>query len=134
MAVLSLLHPASMPLAAASGSFTFLYQVGYQAAGMMIVLGALGGLWLIVAALGRVLRLSQPDQPPVTRPLAASPSPAPAPVDSGLDPRLIAAISAAIHVTLKSRFQLVSIQPEQTHTPAWSQEGRREIYQSHRVR
>jgi hypothetical protein len=134
MAVLSLLPLSTIPLAANTGPVTFLYQVGYQAAGMMIVLGALGGLWLMVSALGRALRLTRAGQPPVALSAAASSRPIAAPLETGLDPRLIAAISAAIHVTLKSRFQLVSIQPEHTHTPAWSQEGRREIYQSHRVR
>lgn len=120
-------------LAVLPGLTEFLDNLGYQAAGMLIVLGALGGLWLAVSTLGRVLRFAGGQRAPAPVPSKPTLSATPAPAEE-LDPCIVAAISAAIHVTLKQRFQIISIQTENSQTPPWSQEGRREIYHSHRVR
>lgn len=48
------------------------------------------------------------------------------------DPALVAVISAAVHTMLKDRpHRIVSIR---TGGPGWAQEGRRQIFSSHRVR
>lgn len=115
-------------------------QVAFQAAGMSIVLGALTGIWIAVAALSRVLRFLRLDEvkpakngnPVPTRPVLAAAVATEG--SSPLDPSLVAAISAAVHVSLRGRARVVSIVPQAAHSPVWSHEGRRDIYQSHRVR
>jgi len=127
------------PLAVAGVPKDFLDQVAFQATGILIVLGTLTGIWIAVVALGRVLRLFS--GPGVQAPTRASGDPAasiqerpPQSPSDVADPRVVAAISAAVHTALRGRARIVSIVPQAAHSQVWSQEGRRDIYQSHRVR
>ena len=52
--------------------------------------------------------------------------------DDALDPAIVAVITAAVHTVMGERpHRLVSIRPG---GPGWAQEGRRQIFSSHRIR
>lgn len=46
----------------------------------------------------------------------------------------VAAISAAVHTTLRSRLRILSIGQISPERQAWSAEGRRQVFASHKVR
>lgn len=135
------LHPLFIghPLAVGAPSKDFLEQLSFQATGMLIVLGTLTGIWFAVVALSRVLRLfggsgvQAPTQTQSVRTVSIDAQPQPDLI-AVADLRLVAAISAAVHTALHGRARIVSIVPQAAHSQVWSQEGRRDIYQSHRVR
>jgi len=75
---------------------------------------------------------------PVSAPAAPAPVAAPAAVE-GEDPALLAVLAAAVAVTLGPKARIVGVSPVQqgqsiSAITAWSMEGRREIYLSHRIR
>ncbi|MFT3869844.1 MAG: hypothetical protein QM715_15445 [Nibricoccus sp.] len=51
-----------------------------------------------------------------------------------IPPHTVATISAAIHTTLRARYRLVSIGHASSDRQAWSVEGRRQVFSSHKVR
>jgi Na+-transporting methylmalonyl-CoA/oxaloacetate decarboxylase gamma subunit len=66
-----------------------------------------------------------------TQGTAAASSPAPAPASDD-DPVLTAVIAAAVHTVMGDRpHRVVSVR---SSGPGWAQEGRRQIFSSHRVR
>jgi hypothetical protein len=105
--------------------------MNYQTLGLLILLGALTYLWLVVNRLSRTVRLlgqralpSGPTQP-------ARPETAAAEV---LDEGVVAAIAAAVAVVIRVPHRIVAVHPDSGAQHAWSAEGRREIYLSHKVR
>jgi hypothetical protein len=46
----------------------------------------------------------------------------------------VAAISAAVHTTLRSRLRILSVGQISPERQAWSAEGRRQVFASHKVR
>jgi Na+-transporting methylmalonyl-CoA/oxaloacetate decarboxylase gamma subunit len=63
---------------------------------------------------------------------AAPPVVAPVKTPEGEDPAFVAVIAAAVHSVIGDRaHRIVSIRPG---GPGWAQEGRRQIFSSHRVR
>lgn len=112
----------------------FIETLGYLS-GFLITMLTLVAMWLITASIGQYfVRLEKRSQvvnvPQKPKEVAASPSPAPA--EQSMSPQLIAVVAAAVHVTLgKVPHQIVSIKPAD---PSWSREGRRQIFDSHRVR
>ena len=46
----------------------------------------------------------------------------------------VAAISAAVHTTLRSRLRILSVGQVSADRQAWSAEGRRQVFASHKVR
>lgn len=136
MNLLSLEVLAASPLALISADATFVEYALFQASGMTVVMLTLGGLWLVVAgvsklvlAFERALGVSTPRSAPPPVPAPTAPS-----ATDGVDARTVAAITAAIHAVFGARARIVSLSPESGPGQAWSKEGRREIYQSHRVR
>ena len=82
---------------------------------------------------------STPAAPALTMasPAAASPALAPvAPVQApaGIEPGVLAALAAAVAVVVRRSHRIVAVQADGGAQRAWSAEGRREIYHSHRVR
>ena len=58
-------------------------------------------------------------------------------VDTGLEPELVAVISAAVAAVLDRPYRLVSVQPVAAAVPhlnVWALEGRTQIFQSHKIR
>jgi len=49
-------------------------------------------------------------------------------------PETVAAISAAVHTTLRSRLRILSVGQISPDRQAWSAEGRRQVFASHKVR
>lgn len=107
----------SAVLPAAISLNEFLVASLYQAAGLTVVILALGSLAVAIVSLSRaVARLTA---------VAGGPS---------LDPALVAAIAAAIHVALGRPARVVALHDAGDPLRAWTAEGRRQIFQSHRVR
>jgi len=77
---------------------------------------------------------------PVSAPAPVAPAPVAAPAAvEGEDPALLAVLAAAVAVTLGPKARIVGVSPVQqgqsiSAITAWSMEGRREIYLSHRIR
>lgn len=68
----------------------------------------------------------------MTAPAADGTATAPARDEDGDDPAILAVIAAAIHTVIGDRpHRVVSIR---STGPGWAQEGRRQIFSSHRVR
>jgi hypothetical protein len=66
---------------------------------------------------------------------APFPKPDSAAIESNVIPaHTVAAISAAIHTTLNARHKILSIGEAHANRQAWSVEGRRQVFQSHKVR
>lgn len=106
----------------------------YQFVGFSVVMLTLISIWMALEISGHFFRKVQKSGPIA--------QPAPVPIKStGLTPQEIAAISAAVHTTIKGPFHILSVaahdelltkpNPQQQ---AWSMEGRRAIFSSHRVR
>jgi uncharacterized membrane protein len=70
--------------------------------------------------------------------LSTAPAPAPAvpcaPEPEGIDEGVLAAIAAAISTVIRQPHRIVAIQPDAGAQLAWSAEGRRELYHSHKIR
>jgi Na+-transporting methylmalonyl-CoA/oxaloacetate decarboxylase gamma subunit len=132
---------STFPLALIGADAGFAEFSIYQASAMTVVMLTLGGLWLAVAGVSKVVLAVERAMGVVPKPragVAAAPPALPAaeaavPV-AAVDTRTVAAITAAIHAVFGARARIVSLSPESGPGQAWSKEGRREIYQSHRVR
>jgi len=57
-----------------------------------------------------------------------------APTNPGIAPETVAAISAAVHTTLRAHHRILSIGEPCPKRQAWSVEGRRQVFSSHNVR
>jgi hypothetical protein len=55
-------------------------------------------------------------------------------VEEVIDAGILAAIAAAVAVVVRHPHHIIAVQPDAGAQHAWSAEGRREIYHSHRVR
>lgn len=95
---------------------------------------------LMILSMGIVVvsKLVASDKPTAKSAPAAAPAAAPAPTASGasdshgkIPAHHLAAIAAAVFTTLGSASRVVSIR---TAAHGWAQEGRRQHFQSHRVR
>lgn len=107
--------------------------MNYQAVGLLIMLGALVYLWLTVNRLNRTLRLLEQR---TAHPVSASPAPsalATPPADA-IEEGVVAAIAAAVALVVRRPHRIVAVHPDAEAQHAWSAEGRREIYHSHKVR
>ena len=118
----------------ALGTEGFWDQLSYQLVGFFIVLITLTGLWIALEIIGSIFRSAE------RRRVATESAAAPVEVagTAAPDPEMFAVIAAAIETVISQPHQIVSISPrsggaKSTQT-SWSSEGRKEIYQSHRLR
>jgi hypothetical protein len=104
-----------------------------QTVGTLLLLGALVYLWLTVNRLSQAVRLLEQR---VLPPAPAKPAPAaPVPLaEKVIDAGILAAIAAAVAVVVRQPHRIIAVQADSGAQRAWSAEGRREIYHSHRVR
>ncbi len=74
--------------------------------------------------------------PALTPPAASAPTPAvpSAPEPGEIDEGVLAAIAAAVSMVIRQPHRIIAIQPDAGAQLAWSAEGRRELYHSHRIR
>jgi hypothetical protein len=127
---------------------------------ILALAGLLVHLWMTVNRLQRTVRRLQdevespPIAPPVSRAAAPAPVPVPAPAPvsapapslapapaivkapepEAIDEGVLTAIAAAVAMVIRQPHRLVAIQADASAQRAWSAEGRREIYHSHKVR
>lgn len=128
----------------------FTKYLGYQAVGMMVVLIALTVLYGVCAFVGTFFAKQRERQKEIAAAAAAvattaipapvapsAPQPtAPAEVEA-TDPRVVAAIAAAISVVLARPYRIIEIQTaghSTGMTSPWAIEGRFQHFSSHKVR
>ena len=121
-----------------------LSAVNLESLGLFVLAGALVYLWLTVRQLRAVVgtmgkRLAAPAPAPVPVPSPEAPVPAPAVARTetppeAIDEGVLVAIAAAVAMVLKHPHHIVAVQQDVGTQIAWSAEGRRELYHSHRVR
>ena len=107
--------------------------------GFIFVMVVLALLALVTSAIGAIfIRFDAKADAKAAAAAAAAAALAPAPtadpeaVDYEEDPALVAVIAAAVHSVIGDRaHRIVTIRPG---GPGWAQEGRRQIFSSHRVR
>lgn len=119
----------SSPLLAQVGQPLF----GNQWVALLVILVGVAVFIAAVAAVGRWLAATHPDEP--AKPAAAPSGATPRPAAAGAPPEIFAVIAASVVATFGSRSRVSSV----TLVPAttqgqWSLEGRRQIYSSHQVR
>jgi hypothetical protein len=105
----------------------------------LVLAGLLVYLWLAVQRLHRMVqRLEEHLGSAPPPPAAPAPTPAPSsrkPAEAEvMDVGVLAAIAAAVAVIVRQPHRIIAIQPDNSAQRAWSAEGRRELYHSHRIR
>jgi hypothetical protein len=105
--------------------------MNHQTVGMLIMLGALGYLWLMVIRLSRTVRILEQRALP---PAPTNPAPPVTSAADALDEGIVAAIAAAVALVIRVPHRIVAVHPDYGAQHAWSAEGRREIYHSHKIR
>ena len=114
--------------------------ISFQTALLVIIAGALLFLAKNLASLNRrlaSLEAAKTQAPlPTPKPVAptASLQLSPASPSDTVAPQIVAAISAAIHTTLRARHRIISVGEICPNRQAWSAEGRRQVFSSHKVR
>ncbi len=110
---------------------TMVESLEYQVVGLVIVLAALAALWAACAIVGALFRAAGSERLEKKVESAAGAQATP--------PEITAVIAAAIHATLDGRHRVLSIHLADTHAVesrihAWSMEGRRHVFASHKIR
>jgi len=123
--------------------------LGNQWLALFVILGSVTAFVMAIAAVGRWLAATHPNEPAKaiqptapTETVVATPGvpSTSAPVANPETPvEIFAAIAAAVAVTLGAKARVAAInlvpsQPAPETTLQWSLEGRRQIYSSHKVR
>jgi uncharacterized coiled-coil protein SlyX len=130
----------------------------FQAIAILALAGALIYFWQTINRLHQTVRrleervesLSRTPAPsnlsavPVPAPVPAptpAPAPVPAPVASlkvseveAIDEGVLTAIAAAVAMIVREPHRIIAIQTDAGAQLAWSSEGRRDIYHSHKIR
>ena len=111
---------------------------------LFVILGSITAFLLAIAAVGRWLAATHPNEPakPVQPIAPAESTPvATTPILSSETPaEVFAVIAAAVAVTLGAKARVTAISKASSESAAessrlqWSMEGRRQIYSSHKVR
>ena len=132
-----------LPLAAAlTEKPALLDAISYQAVGLIVVFTALGLIWGLMELMGWIFRTAE--RRATTRipepMMAEQPALLIEPMTHAVSPQVLAVITAAVHECLQAGERIVSIMPV-AHLPqadvnllAWSSEGRRQIFASHKLR
>jgi len=127
---------AVTPAPAGAGAILTQY-IPYQVVGLGVVMVALGVLYATCAIVGTLFRRAAADKPVTTMAPAATPVVAGLPSAEKTDPKVVAAIAAAITVTLEGPCRIIEIQAAGHPVgmmSAWAIEGRFQHFSSHKVR
>lgn len=105
----------------------------YQVVGFLIVMTVLASIWLVLRIVGFFfVRRTVEDTRQVP---STAPPPSPGIAAAAPHAETIVVITAAVHTVLEGPYRIVSISEHlQEHLGAWSIEGRRQIFSSHKVR
>jgi hypothetical protein len=115
-------------------------SISYQAVGLIVVFVALGTIWIAMEAMGTVFRAFDARRMKKNTAAAVTPFPPQNGVaGGGITPEIVAVITAAVFASTDHGEHIVAIYPVSGHEPnfnllAWSSEGRRQIFASHKVR
>jgi hypothetical protein len=112
---------------------------------VLILAGVSVYLWLTIDRLQQNLQRLEKTVDSAPRPaapaaIAMAPAPAPAPSPAKapeadvIDEGVLAAIAAAVAMIVREPHRIIAIQSDAGSQLAWSAEGRRDIYHSHRIR
>jgi hypothetical protein len=133
-----------LPLAAAlTDKPALLDSISYQLVGLIVVFSALGSIWGLMELMGWVFRTvarQTEERVLAQRSLSAEEPTAGDLVPSGVSPELLAVITAAAHELMQAGEHIVSIVPDReanvadVNLLAWSNEGRRQLFASHKLR
>jgi Na+-transporting methylmalonyl-CoA/oxaloacetate decarboxylase gamma subunit len=118
-------------LAALAPQPRFLDSLIFQLNGLVVVFLALGTIWGMMEIVGLLFRRRAPAVP-VAPAAALAATGAALPAD-GFDGRTLALITAAVHVTLGRGYRVRAISTGDVRVE-WAQEGRRQIFASHKLR
>jgi hypothetical protein len=130
----------TMPILAEAATNKIEPLFGNQWLALLAILALVTVFIIGVAAVGRWLASTHPEEP-APAPVASASEPS-SPIDAVPSIEIFAAIAAAVAVTLGSKARIAAINPltasNEPQTDAtrlqWSMEGRRQIYASHKVR
>jgi len=118
-----------LPVAEIPPNATFVDAIPFMN-GFVVVLLTLTTLWLMAASL-KFLPHARPAAPaPARRETAASVAVEPE-HQHAIAPEILAAITAAVHVTAGAGHRVVSIRSEQSE---WARFGRQRIFSSHKIK
>jgi Na+-transporting methylmalonyl-CoA/oxaloacetate decarboxylase gamma subunit len=127
--------PGALLAIAADERISLWQDVGYQTVGVFIVVGSLGFLAVVLTILGKFLRPRPAAATSLAGEAARLSATSSASGGEEITPELRAVIVAAVHETLGARHRVLDIEtPLNPQQVAWSMEGRRQIFLSHRVR
>lgn len=122
------------PLASLSEYPTMGESILFQLNGLIVVFIALSTIWGTMEVIGyffkRSARRAVKPAPVATETAGTTP----APVETGLPLEVVAAIAAAVHFTFGRNARVRGVIPISSQTVDWAREGRRQIFESHRVR
>ncbi len=118
---------AVLPRYPDAGQNTTFIIVGFSF--VLIMLAMLAGVTTII---GSVFSRIKPKAPAVAPVIAAAPAPASKPTPAPENPHLMHIIAAAVHTALKGKPHRIANVRKQSD--GWAQEGRRQIFSSHKVR
>jgi Na+-transporting methylmalonyl-CoA/oxaloacetate decarboxylase gamma subunit len=98
--------------------------------GMLVVFATLAALWGVCALSAAVIRILVPEPAPAP-PTELRPATAPDADPAGIDPEIVAVISAAIASVTGSSHRIVSIK---LRSSSWEKAGRHSVLTSHKIR
>lgn len=109
----------------------------FQFTGLVVVFVALGSIWGLTELTGSFFKRAAaraPQAAPVSAAVSTPASPPPAATTPDeTSPEILAVIAAAIHASIDGPLRIHSVTPIE-HPRDWAQEGRRQIFASHKVR
>lgn len=109
----------------------------FQGLGLLVVLITLAVLSATCAFVGALFRRAGANKPSSAAAPVVAPAVASAPEVEATDPRVIAAIAAAITVSIDQPYRIIDIQPAGHAvgmSSAWAIEGRFQHFSSHKIR
>lgn len=123
------------PLAAGLPEFPSMGEsLQFQVVGFMIVMTVLISLWLVIQVVGAVFTRIKNNRP-APKETPADPLPSPGIEAAAPNAETVALITAAVHTVLDGHYRILSISEHfEDKLGAWSAEGRRQIFSSHKVR
>jgi hypothetical protein len=122
----------SLPFAASLPDFPALSDsIIYQINGLIVVFTALGLIWGLLELMALWFKWRVRSAVPAAAPIVSAGKSVPA---EDLSPELVAAMAAAVHVTLSGSARITSIVRVDTPDHEWTREGRRQIHSARKVR